>query len=338
MVVDTDDFSMELGLRLQPRMEIEWIPGAANDVQRDFLVRRARLKAAGKMKGAKYGFEWKVDQTDRASATTVSTIPTAAVENAWIQYPLSGNVELKAGLYDAPFSRDLLTSDSKHLAVDRGAVSAVPSALGLVDNVVGLEVVGKVREGRAQYMVGAFDNRTIPGGFQDVPMVAGRLDLNFGSTKDVFQDAHFGEDSWYSVGVNGSYQGSIEDASGADDGSNAAIGVDGMIDVPMGGGRFFARAEANNISTEPPPGGGSIETTVWMIGAGYLIGQRFQPFLRFDEIHLDDAVGGATTDITYVGANFYQNGHGLKIQGDLRFQSGTGESLDGARLQSQIDF
>jgi hypothetical protein len=43
-------------------------------------------------------------------------------------------------------------------------------------------------------------------------------------------------------------------------------------------------------------------------------------------------------DITYVGANLYQKGHSLKIQGDVRFQSGTNESVDGARLQAQIDF
>ena len=332
-VLETDDFSLELGMRIQPRMELEWFSAGADAQQRDFMIRRARLKLNGKMQSASYGFEWKIDRTDQIGAT-----PSAAVENAWIRYPLGGGVDLRAGLYDQPFSRDRLTSDSKQLAVDRGAVSDVPEALGLADNTVGLEVLGKISGGRAEYVVGLFDNVKIPGSLQDVPMVVGRLDLNFGSTKDVFQDAHFGKDKWYSVGLNGSYQGSLEDAGGASDGLRSAVGIDGMIDVPAGSRRVFAKGEADVIQTRPPAGGNTLDTKVWMLGFGVLVlEQRFQPFVRFDEIRLDDAVGGGVTDITYVGANFYQKGHSLKIQGDVRLQSG-GESVDGARVQTQIDF
>ena len=52
----------------------------------------------------------------------------------------------------------------------------------------------------------------------------------------------------------------------------------------------------------------------------------------------DSPVGGTPRDITYVGANYYQKGHNLKIQGDVLFQSGTADSVDGGRLQAQIDF
>ena len=69
-----------------------------------------------------------------------------------------------------------------------------------------------------------------------------------------------------------------------------------------------------------------------------LFKQRFQPMVRFDEVRLDDAAGGGIKGITYVGANFYQREHLLKIQGDVRLESGTHHSVDGGRLQAQLDF
>ena len=335
-VFDSPDHTLELGLRLQPRMEFDRVPVAGGSVegQRDFMVRRARLKANGRMLTATYNFEWKIDGTDQIGAT-----PSAAVENAYVQCPLAKSVELRAGLYDQPFSRDRLTSDSKQLAVDRGEVSNVPDALGLADNVVGFEFLGKLKEGRALYTAGLFDNRFITGRLQDMPMVVGRLDLNLGSTKDVLQDAHFGADKWYSIGLNGSYQGSIENAAGADDSSNAAGGVDGMIDVPCGKNyRLLVKGELNAIRTEEHGRTDQHNSTVRMIGVGLLVGQRFQPFVRFDQVRGDTWARGGRKDITFVGANLYQRGHNLKLQGDVRFQAATRDAVDGGRLQLQIDF
>ena len=337
-VVEKEDFTLELGLRMQPRWEMERVralSGSGKEWQRDFLVRRTRWKANGRILSAVYSFEWRIDQTDQAFVNAFG-----AVENAWLQYPLHGKeLQVRAGLYDQPFSRDRLTSDSKQLAVDRGAVSNVPAALGLADNAVGLDLRGDVRGGRYSYAVGLFDNRTILGPFQQVPMVVGRLDFNFGKTNDIYQDAHFGDGSWYCLAVNGSYHGSLRDSSGVDDGSNAVFGVDGLVDVPAGPGRLLAKTEFNNVSVTQATGGNSLDTRAFMLGAGYLfLGERLQPIIRWDHVERDDAAGGGSLDITYVGANFYQKGHSLKVQGDLRFESSTGESLDGGRLQAQVDF
>lgn len=334
-VVEQEGFTLELGMRLQARMAYDALTGptGGTDWQRDFMVRRARLKANGKMHTASYGFEWKIDGTDQVGST-----PTAAVENAWIQYPLGRGVEVRAGLYDQPYSRDRLTSDSRQLAVDRSLVSNLPDGLGLADNAVGFHFLGKAFDGRAGYAVGLFDNRFIPGRLQDRPMVVGRIDVNLGSTKDVYQDAHFGTEKWYSLGVNGSYQ-TIERYAGADSFTTSAVGVDGMVDVPTGIGRVFVKGEFNTIRVEPAGPGAATNTKAFMGAAGLLILQeRLQPFIRFDEVRLDDLVGGAKTDITYVGVNLYRKGHSLKFQGDLRMQANTGEPVDGGRLQAQVDF
>ena len=337
-VFEKDDQTLEVGMRLQPRMEYSRTPatGGGTEWLRDFFIKRARLKLNGKLQGVDFGFEWKIDGTDQNG-----TAPAAAVENAWLEYPLNKAIAVRAGLYDAPFSRDLLTSDSKQLAVDRGAVSAVPSALGLVDNVVGFDLRGSFKKKHVHYAVGLFDNRTIPARRQDVPMLIGRVDFNFGATKDIYQDAHFGTDKWYCLGINGQVQSSIDGplAFTPDSTTNEAAGVDGMLDVPMGKGRLMARGEINAIRQVVMGPAADRNSTVWMLGAGYLTSkERLQPFVRFDRIQGDTPIGGTPRDITTTGANFYQKRHNLKLQGDLQFVSGNGTSLDGGRLQAQIDF
>ena len=334
-VFEQEDFTLELGMRLQPRMELEALsgPSGSTDWQRDFLIRRARLKANGRVLTSTYGFEWKIDGTDQTGAT-----PSAQVENAWIQCPLGRGIEVRAGLYDQPYSRDRLTSDSRQLALDRGAVSGVPDALGLADNATGFHVLGKALKGRAGYALGLFDNRKVAARFQDRPMVVGRIDLNLGSTKDVFQDAHFGAESWYSLGVNGSYQ-TLETLAGSDSTTQSALGVDGMLDIPTRPGRLFVKAEYHTVRVDLSGPAASNDTRTWMVGAGLLVLQdRLQPFVRFDEVRLDSAVGGGVRDIIYVGLNLYRRGHSLKFQSDIRLEANTGESVDGARLQAQIDF
>ena len=101
----------------------------------------------------------------------------------------------------------------------------------------------------------------------------------------------------------------------------------------------MVRGEINAVRIEATGAATDKNSTIRMIGAGYLMMKdHLQPFVRFDQIRGDAPIGGVERDITYAGANFYQKGHGLKVQGDLQFVSGNGESLDGGRLQAQIDF
>ena len=327
-VAETEGFTLELGMRLQPRLEYTKL---GSDGVRDFMIRRARLKANGKMLDATYGFEWKIDGTDQIGAS-----PSAQVENAWMSYPLGRGVEIKAGLYDQPFSRDRLTSDSRQLAVDRGNVSNVPDAFGLADNATGFQFQGKASKGKVVWAAGVFDNRFIAGRLQDTPMVVGRLDLNFGATSDIYQDAHFGDGRWYSLGLNGSYQ-PIETPSGTDSMTISAVGIDGMLDIPTRLGRLFVRGEASSITRDYENLLlSTIETRQWMAGAGLLIlEERLQPFIRFDEVRYENA---PNTDTTYLGMNLYRRGHSLKFQADVKFEANTDQSLDGGRLQAQIDF
>jgi len=351
-VFDGEDVTMELGLRLQPRIVVARgveAFGGGPEWQRDFLVRRSRIKIGGKVYGVSYGLEWRLDGTG-LNAGIAAPPPISGLENGWIQWPITGpELQVKAGLYDQPFSRDRLTSDSKQMVVDRSLVSGVPNALGMADNAIGVDLRGKIDGGRYTYVAGVYDNRTIWSALQNkMPMLVGRIDFNYGETGNVYRDAHFGDGSWYCLGVNGSYQSGLkayvdeDDPSqglAGDDGKNAAFGVDGMVDFPAGPGRLMGRAEFNTISIEAPGSGTSVTTNVWMVGGGYLVWeQRLQPTIRFDQIIADDKEGGAKTNATFVGLNWYERGHNLKVQADVAFVSGTGDSFDGGRAQVQLDF
>ncbi|MBZ0270138.1 OprO/OprP family phosphate-selective porin [bacterium] len=342
LVYESDDVTMELGLRIQPRVSVARGPSAAGDEmewQREFLVRRSRMKIGGTAMSATYYLEWRLDGTGRNAGGVLGAPPVSGVENGYIQFPVRGPaLQIRAGLYDQPFSRDRLTSDSKQMTVDRGLVSSVPAGLGLADNVIGVDARGAFDGGRATYVVGVYDNRMIASSLQNtMPMVVARLDVNFGSTRNVYRDAHFGDDSWYSAGVNGSFQGKLEDSAGNEDGRNAAVGVDGMIDVPAGGGRLLVRAEANMIRIEAPAEDGLVTLTM-MAGAGFLIGERVQPTVRYDQVKVDDSAGGGNRNATTVGCNYYIRGHNLKVQGDITIRSDSGDGVDGGRLQAQLDF
>jgi hypothetical protein len=339
-VVDTDDFSLALGLRLQPRFIVVGPDlGGRLEWQRDFLVQRSRFKMNGDVLSVLYAFEWRVDGSG-ANADNVVGAPVVDLENGWIELPLAGpEFAVRAGVYDQPFSRDRLTSDSKQMVVDRSTVSNVPAVAGVADNAYGFDFRGTVNGGRFMYAVGAFDNKMIAASLQDLsPMVVGRVDVNLGSTKDVYQDAHFGEESWFSFGLNGGYQDNLELPASS---KNTIVGVDGMVDIPLGPGRLLGRAELNSMTQDVPGTSNSLRTNLWMLGGGYLFwNQKLQPTFRFDQqIDDDDAnTQGRTSNIAILGVNYYKQGHGLKVQADVSFASGTKDAVDRGRVQLQVDF
>jgi hypothetical protein len=139
------------GLRVQPRYSYDQA-----DANNDFFIARVRFKGSGNAFGiATYGTELKLDNVGRLDRTTVATI-----ENAWMNFGLKPTFAVRGGLYDGPFSRDALTSDSKLLIMDRSLIKGALDVLGLTDNTVGVMAHGRPYGGRLEFAAGAFDNLT----------------------------------------------------------------------------------------------------------------------------------------------------------------------------------
>lgn len=149
----TPDITFKPGVRLQVRYLYDDVAG-----NNEIAVQRFRMKGAGQAWKAKYGLELKIDNTGRTGAS-----PSAAVENGWIEYSPLTALTTRAGLYDVPFSRDALTSDSKLLFMDRSLIKDALTGFGLADNGIGAMAYGRPLEGHLEYGLGVFNNDKFDG-------------------------------------------------------------------------------------------------------------------------------------------------------------------------------
>lgn len=149
----TPDISFKPGVRVQVRYLHD---GATKN--NDIAVQRFRMKGAGQAWKARYGLELKIDNTGRTGAS-----PSAAVENGWIEYSPLTALTTRAGLYDVPFSRDALTSDSKLLFMDRSLIKDALTGFGLADNGIGGMAYGRPLGGHVEYALGVFNNDRFDG-------------------------------------------------------------------------------------------------------------------------------------------------------------------------------
>lgn len=350
LVVTTDDgdITFKPGLRIQPRYEYE----SGND-NNDFFIRRFRLKGGGSAYGvAKYGVELKIDNDGRFAAT-----PSARVENAWLDFPVfthyTDDTYLRAGLYDIPFSRDALTSDSKLLFMDRTLIKEEVTGVGMADNVIGVMLHGRPYGGYFEYAFGLFDNVTferfgVAGTRESDQLIpAGRIVWSLLDPMTPpdgyadYQESYIGKGQRLEIAANAAHLGDVIDGAAVFD--LTAWGVD----LFYNNGPYTFQTEYDQI-LENIAGAADIHADGWYVQAGYL----FDPCdpcvefaLRYQEL---DPLTGDTLRWTSVGFNFYIREHNLKIQTDYTFRSHVanpvipgGISLfdeDVFEVQLQLDF
>ena len=208
----TPDITFKPGLRLQTRYEYN--TGSNNN---DISIARFRLKASGEVyEIAKYNLEMKIDNTGRSGAN-----PSAAVENGWLDFVYSDALVGRAGLYDVPFSRDALTSDSKLLLIDRSLIKDALTSFGLADNGIGVMARGRPFGGRFEYMVGAFNNdrfdgfRTSSSRRSNLVMPMGRVAVDLLDPAPPFgygdyRASYVGKGQRLSIGANGGWLGNAK--------------------------------------------------------------------------------------------------------------------------------
>ena len=318
------------GLRIQPRYIYD-----AENANNDFLIRRFRLKAKGEVFDiGYYGTELKVDNVGRYEAD-----PKAQVENAWVHFPIfDDDFGFRAGLYDLPFSRDALTSDSRLLFMDRSLIKEALTGLGLADNTIGLMAYGRPREGHIEYAFGLFDNEAfekvgVAGVRQsDELMPAGRLSLHLldpnGSYAD-YQGSYIGEGQMLSVGANAAHLGDAID--GANEFDITAWGTD----VFFCSGPYTAQAEFDWFTEAGGGATGDITGDGWYAQAGWLFCCPWELAARYQELNFD---GQDRLQWTSIGLNYYFRKHNLKVQTDYTFRQGGVLDEDLFQVQLQLDY
>jgi phosphate-selective porin len=326
------DLTFKPGLRIQPRYMYD--EGSSNN---DFFIRRFRLKGSGSAYGvAKYGVELKIDNEGRYGVS-----PSARAENAWLDFPIDDCdlCYLRAGLYDIPFSRDALTSDSKLLFMDRTLIKEQLTAVGMADNTFGLMLHSRPYCGRFEYAFGIFDSdvyeRNVGFGVAPIPresdelMPAGRFVVSLLDPQPVpdqyadYLESYLGKGQRLDIGVNFAHLGGVTDTavSATDDFDLTAWG----IDLFANSGPWTFQTEYDQI-VENIALAADVTAEGWYAQGGYIF-HYDDPCIaefavRYEQLNPTPIFGDDTFEWTRVGFNFYIREHNLKVQTDYCFRSG----------------
>lgn len=337
------DLTFVPGMRIQPRYNYD-----ANYHENDFFINRFRLKAGGSAYGiARYYVELQLDGTSRFQVT-----PIAQDQNAWLDFTLEEDLlYFRVGLFDVPFSRDALTSDSRLLIMDRSLIRDDLAALGLADDTVGFLFHGRPYNGHLEYAVGllddfAFEKRDpLFPRESDQLMPAFRLSaalLDPYPSLDGYADywaSYLGRSTRLDLGVNAAHLGEVFDGPVRFD----LTGVGGDIFFAQGHYTFQAEYDfyIENIAFD-----GDFTGHGWYAQAGYLF-NVCDPCLEFAVRYqtLDSDMRPSEFRWTSVGFNWYIRDHNMKIQTDYTFRQGGPLDLNGLildnnvyALQFQLDF
>jgi hypothetical protein len=348
----------QAGAAAAPNMRITFTPGLRvqvreaydnQDSNNDFFIARTRLKGKGNVFGiADYGAEVKIDNVGRGFASD----PTAQVENAWLEFPVKPVLAVRIGLFDAAFSRNALTSDSKLLLMDRSLIKDALTAIGFADNTVGLLVHGRPAGGHVEYSAGIFDNlrfeasgtQTVAARQADAPMVTGRMAFHLldpaprGGYGD-YQSSYLGQGRRLAIGANSGYQpnATLVTSSASDE-----------FDILAWGGDVFFNDRALTLEAEYDSFvqnravNPDINGKGWYVQGGYLMRRALELVARHQQRDADDANGAFANSLrwTSVGFNYYMRGHGLKVQTEYTFKRErvTVTRNDALQIQLQLDF
>jgi hypothetical protein len=351
----TPEITFKPGLRLQGRYVHD---GGTNN--NDLAVQRFRLKAAGDAWKAKYGLEFKIDGTGRTGAS-----PSAAVENAWLDYALLPALVGRAGLYDVPFSRDALTSDSKLLFMDRSLIKDALTAYGLADNGIGVMARGRPLGGHLEYAVGAFNNDQF-GGLNSGSgrksgwaMPVGRIAVELldpapaGGYAD-YKASYVGQGRRLTIGGNAEWLGNAENRT------NAGL-QDQEFDVYALGTDLFFNWGPWTLQGEydffRQTGNVDRSNWGWFVQGGYLLEPLNKGVAEFAPWFPDLELAGRYQMVdaksvrvagdlpsereqrSSIGLNAYIHDHNLKVQTELSFRQ-LERSADSKlyQVQLQLDF
>ena len=335
-VSDSKWITFKPGFRLQARYIHDRESG-----KNELFVARLRLKAKGELFHAvRYHTEFKIDNLGRSGRN-----PTAELENAWLEYSVAANFAIRAGLYDAPFSRNALTSDSKLLLIDRSLIKDALTSVGFADNTTGLLGHGRPLKGRLEYSLGIFNNekfRTIgaPGAHRsDYMMPAGRVVFHFlnpaprGGYAD-YQSSHVGKGKRLSLGANSAYLRKARDTV------NEFNLLGWGTDLFFSTGPFTVEAEYDRLRKELIGGNPDIQVDGWYVQAGYLVWRRVEFAARHQQLDPNVFVPNNRLRWTSVGSNIYFRGHNVKMQLEYTFRRGPGQVVktDVLQMQMQVDF
>ena len=340
------DFSLTIGGRLQTRFTYEFEDDddgdlATQDDLQNFSTPRVRLWFKGNAFDPRLTYEFQFDiggdlpkgSTSPSSvvtgvnfgATSTTTSATSftgsellvGLKDAFLNYEISGKaLQIKAGQFKAPYSRQQMTSSGRQMFVDRAPVDRffVP---GRNKGATVWGMLGGEKDDLFEYYAGAFNGEGENAlNNDDGLMWVGRLAVNpFGavaySEADLRSDENRGK-LLAALGVNGWYH--QEDSRGTNNTDSWSVGAD--VTVAYSG--VFLALEAHyreNDRTSGPPN--DMNLFGWFAEAGYNFTSEWNVSIRYSEIDWDRETSQTASREYLVGVGYYWHEHNLKFQLDF---------------------
>lgn len=342
--IQSDDGAFKLKLRglLQVRGSAQVPTAAPEDADATVAIQRAQLDVSGHAFTKQLSFLLK---TEWGQGFTFA-------KDVWINYAfLPGELELRAGLWKRPFSRQELVSDSRQSFVERGLVNAsfetgrdmglalhndlekspplewsVGAFAGARDkpDVLGAVVAGD--DGALSLDEGKLSN--VPSHL--TPTLVGRVGINFGDVKG-YQEVDL-EGGAPRAGVAVSVLEALE--LGEAQGGLSQVEVDAIVKL------YGAHATAAVFLGAAQNGAGTFDQVADVLGvhaqAGWLLVDHWQPALRYQWVQQLDGSGDQHEIAAALGVLFF--GQSVMWMSDVAalVERGADGTTTDARLRTQL--
>jgi hypothetical protein len=336
------NFRLGIGTRVQSRFTYEGVDGinAGGADESQFSIPRARLTLKGHAFNPDLKFKF---QTDYGKGFL-------SLKDFFVNYKLSSAVQLRIGQWKRPFSRQQINSSSKLAMVDRSITKDQFGAgrdigIGLDNNYekspvfewavclfngasVKPSVSGSVSTdpdtGESSITSGTLSN--VPE--QVSPFVVARVGYNHGGIKGYSEGDFQGGGLRFSVGAS-----VMADLKLVDDSSSGTFAqLDYVVKAhgfsTTGGVYVSTLQDGEGLADQ------SLSKTGFHIQAGYLIGKRYQPVVRYAKVMPD---GGQDIQEIAAGFSMYFYKHNVKWQNDFALLQ-TGDADADQVVRSQLQF
>jgi hypothetical protein len=307
--IETEDATFNFGIEGQ--VWADWTqnsalssPGAVQGYQQNIYIRRARLIFGGEI-GHDISF---FIETDDPNLGKTPKSPTTGfdLQDALLEWKPLNALNIDAGLFIVPFSRNALQSTASYYTIDLSALTTVNNAstqsAALRD--LGFQARGYFLKDRLQYRFGAFQGERDANARNSL-RTAGYLQYDFFAPEKgyIFTGTALGKKKILAIDVGGDKQGAYRGLS-----ANVAS------DTPVHGGdeigaqfqyfhydgrqKFTAIADQNDWFVE---------------GAYYFHRLKAQPFVKFESQQFV-RTANAASDMHRIGTgvNYYIHGQNLK--------------------------
>ncbi|PCJ80084.1 MAG: FmdC precursor [Bacteroidetes bacterium] len=355
--VEAQSISSSPSMKFSGRIQsLATVTMTGEEMESNFLVRRARLKFQGTTINPKFTYKLELGLSNRDHGSPIPQTKNSArmILDAVVQYQMGKNTQLWFGQTKLPGNRERVISSSKLQFVDRSLLNSKYN----IDRDMGVQLHHKFElgglKGKAVVSISQGEGRNITTGNYGGFDYTGRIELlpfgSFTGKGDYFgSDLKREENPKLALGLTYDYHDKASRQRGntgsflSETRTLSTIFADLMFKYQ---GLSIMAEYAVKSSDQTPVfivEGSGLEYfytgTGLNIQSGYLFDNNIELALRYTSINPEDVLGKDDISMYTLGVSKYLDGHKLKVQSDFSIiNEGLGDPTLMGRLQFELAF